>query len=1206
MKTGDGLIRREDFNTRSVQELRNTIEVSGVQSLSAVFSNDTVIMHTPLVAGDTCTIPSDGRIGTMVSYVNVGEVDGKVSDGTSSWTLEAGQGMVFILSGVKWIPTANAEVLQVELDAIESRVAEKSTIFYQADPPTSLESEEGDMWVDTNNDNVVSVYGGAGTGWVNGSTYDAIQALSDAYDAFVVATNAQSTADGKITAYYQDGTPSGGEEGDIWFNTTGGSYAISVHNGSTWVLSPDSNIALAIDNAQDAQTTADGKAEVFYSSSAPTGMSEGDIWVDTDDGNVSYVYTGSAWVEYSAEVQVWPSDEDLTMYYPLDGSASDESGHDVDGTLNNFGYQAEFRFENNLTDENGGVDITANGTPVYSDGVAGKAIGGVSLQATGHTAGTVGFFAFWAKLSDISGTWNLFDYALGGVDNIFLRTNTNTAVAFQLYIRNDALGTYQNVYSPISSYKPGEFQHFVARWKDGKVDFFQDGEFIGTITSTAGSSWYPSGMTYKLANSVSATGQQTAEFIIGDYYISDAEIRTLYIRPRTPSWFIPGVAGKALSFHETTWVDTGVYLNPTEFTVCLWVKADRWNSLQDMHAVSSYKYGAGGTSDGFYLGQSWQNINDMAAYVALNGAGSVSVGTTGDLIEAGRWYHLAAVFKGGEYLKLYIDGVLYKTNTSGVPASVGLEYPLKLGTRGNTTATYNWYGGIDDVRAYRVALPSAQIKAICKYKTKSVGDLTKDKLEPVMANFPGAITVGFQSASGTTTYLNPGDEDRRLYIDGDEIRWQEYTDGAWSAANSIQIGGVDGDGVFISGVSCRQVVNPLVDEISQEFLPFGNAHYFDFESAIEDQYGRAPDFNTDGIISSSGAKFGTKSFFTSGTKGYLSYNDLIEKNQSFGVCFWIKCTEATESGDLVSYIYNESAYDQYTYKLRLTPDGSGNVLINSFFQVTVASATEYINPSLSMPIDDLTTGFHFLYGGYDFDTQTVYVGVDNLSPATGTVAPFSYSGTAVVNNVGISSYNHHSYTVGEYLTVYMDDLVITGADGFTPDLFRQHYLHDVPWNGDFSAKDVSMVPAAGGYFNQTKIPTKYYAPVTGEESQGTDVYFTTGYGRTIYDASITNAWELADFSSYIPDDAKGLLISIDLTGNSSERALFTWTTDNSETPTSPWTRGQGEIFNFIGADYGRVTRKITVITDNGKFYYCGYNTTYYPASVNIMLMGYKI
>jgi len=54
-----------------------------------------------------------------------------------------------------------------------------------------------------------------------------------------------------------------------------------------WVATQDSLIAQAINDAQTAQSTADGKSVVYYQASAPvlTASDVGDLWVDTDSGN---------------------------------------------------------------------------------------------------------------------------------------------------------------------------------------------------------------------------------------------------------------------------------------------------------------------------------------------------------------------------------------------------------------------------------------------------------------------------------------------------------------------------------------------------------------------------------------------------------------------------------------------------------------------------------------------------------------------------------------------------------------------------------------------------------------------------------------------------------------------------------------------------------------------------------------------------------
>jgi len=112
------------------------------------------------------------------------------------------------------------------------------------------------------------------------------------------ANNAQTTADGKIVSFYQDEPPTAGEssEGDIWFDTNDGNK-IYTYLTDTWTATPDSDLALALSNAATAQATADGKIVTFYEDEPPTAEGTGDLWVDTNDDNKLYRWSGAAWVD---------------------------------------------------------------------------------------------------------------------------------------------------------------------------------------------------------------------------------------------------------------------------------------------------------------------------------------------------------------------------------------------------------------------------------------------------------------------------------------------------------------------------------------------------------------------------------------------------------------------------------------------------------------------------------------------------------------------------------------------------------------------------------------------------------------------------------------------------------------------------------------------------------------------------------------------
>jgi len=138
----------------------------------------------------------------------------------------------------------------------------------------------------------------ANKGTWNTAGTDATQALAD-------AAGARSTADGKIISFFQDTEPAGevSSEGDLWFDTNDKNKAYR-YSGAAWEATRDSDIAQAISDASDAQSTADGKIVTFYQDGEPTGeeSSLGDLWVDTNDGNKLYRYGGAAWVEVPPEL----------------------------------------------------------------------------------------------------------------------------------------------------------------------------------------------------------------------------------------------------------------------------------------------------------------------------------------------------------------------------------------------------------------------------------------------------------------------------------------------------------------------------------------------------------------------------------------------------------------------------------------------------------------------------------------------------------------------------------------------------------------------------------------------------------------------------------------------------------------------------------------------------------------------------------------
>lgn len=112
------------------------------------------------------------------------------------------------------------------------------------------------------------------------------------------AATAQNTADGKIVSFAQASAPTAEGVGDIWIDTDNGNR-IYRWTGASWVDMRDGGITQALNDASTAQATADGKIQSFYQTTAPGGgdLDAGDLWIDTNDNNRLYRYSGSAWID---------------------------------------------------------------------------------------------------------------------------------------------------------------------------------------------------------------------------------------------------------------------------------------------------------------------------------------------------------------------------------------------------------------------------------------------------------------------------------------------------------------------------------------------------------------------------------------------------------------------------------------------------------------------------------------------------------------------------------------------------------------------------------------------------------------------------------------------------------------------------------------------------------------------------------------------
>ena len=126
-------------------------------------------------------------------------------------------------------------------------------------------------------------------------------------------------------------------------------------------------------------------------------------------------------------------------------------------------------------------------------------------------------------------------------------------------------------------------------------------------------------------------------------------------------------------------------------------------------------------------------------------------------LEPGRWYHLAAVYKPGQYMRLYINGILDNEKTSEIPARLSTDdAPLLVGACGRSY----FEGRMDGVRIYGRALSAEEVSHIMA--TDGGGNL--------------AAATPLAKAGATMAQLGDGDPQVRVFrAGGMELKWKGET-----------------------------------------------------------------------------------------------------------------------------------------------------------------------------------------------------------------------------------------------------------------------------------------------------------------------------------------------------------------------------------------------------------------------------------------------
>jgi RHS repeat-associated protein len=236
-----------------------------------------------------------------------------------------------------------------------------------------------------------------------------------------------------------------------------------------------------------------------------------------------------------------------------------------------------------------------------------------------------------------------------------------------------------------------------------------------------------------------------------------------------PQW-VSGHTGQALDFdgvNDYIQFDEEVPF-VGELTVSAWVYPEQAPTGVGRLVASTYEWNGGGAnSRGWFLGDSigsddhfYFNVFDASgnsAYAQYNGLFAEFLN---------EWVHVVGVFRPGEAVELYINGDLAASDTTSVPARIGLSGAYRIGARADTSSQGMWDGKIDEVKVFAYAMSEGEIEG--------------------MANIAPEIRRATYSASGQQVAVRVSGDIEVLaddFNDGDAAGWTAHN-GTWNVVTS--------------------------------------------------------------------------------------------------------------------------------------------------------------------------------------------------------------------------------------------------------------------------------------------------------------------------------------------------------------------------------------------------------------------------------------
>jgi len=321
------------------------------------------------------------------------------------------------------------------------------------------------------------------------------------------------------------------------------------------------------------------------------------------------------------------------------------------------------------------------------------------------------------------------------------------------------------------------------------------------------------------------------------------------------------------------------------------------------------------------------------------------------------------------------------------------------------------------------------------------GGISSAAIEALFLYALEAAIIGYK---GTGINDSPSEGDRRTYIDNDEIGFQEYTGGEW--VDRAKIGGAIA-GLFLAWVGACGLYHPDNPPGATEYFPNEEYHIYQLEGTYADTDG-VDDWlsHFDCAFSAVQVKFGTQSLFaTDGDVGFLikTIGGTISNSQSMGGWWYFESVGVGIRTSIVVWLNEANNLIVLAIEdgnLVLSVKKGGITILN---EVTVAE---------NVPLKE----WHYIAYSYDSDNDNLHIVLDShvyhylsLGGAWGAGTMQLILGTAN------ASFDR---------THYLDEICVASNQYIPPEVWVQHYNHNVAWNttDKYAWADIPIRPYPGG------------------------------------------------------------------------------------------------------------------------------------------------